>query len=125
MPLTSPIVLAKIVTTGNATFHPLKTLPDGKTYLEAAATLTEPWYMTIRHSQTKHKDYGVVDQHLVQCIKWVVNGDGIAMPLVVNQTVRLPRDSAFTDAIKGDTIGMTGGLLYISGERAAVLQGYS
>lgn len=125
MPITSPIVLTKIVSTGNETFSPLKTLSDGKLYAASGATLALPYSLGIRHSVQDIKNVGKVDQHLVQCIRTVLCADGVARSMVVNQTVRVPRDAAFTDAITGDTIGMTGGLWYITAERAALLLGYS
>lgn len=125
MPVTRPIVLAKQGTGGNATFNLLKTLSDGSQYLEDASTTAAPWFMTIRHSSSVHKQYGTVDQHLVQNIRWILTASGVLMPLITNLTIRLPRDAAFTYNIQSDSACMPGKLIDDNEERVAVLLGYS
>lgn len=126
MPLTSPIVLTKIVSTGNETFHPVKNLPDGRIFLAASVTdAAQPWSMKILHSKQTKSGIGVVDRHLVQCTRTVKGADNVYRTMVVNTTVELPQDAAFTTAIVGDTIGMTGGLWALTNERAALLLGFS
>lgn len=126
MPITRPIVLANVVGGGNETFNFLHELPDGARYLAASATDPSlPWLLNIRHSNQNVKGVGIVDQHLVQSVRSVLCADGVIRSMVGNNTVRVPRDAAFTATIKANTLGVTGSLWYLTDERAALFLNFS
>lgn len=124
MPLTRPIVLAKIVSAGNENFNLLGPIPGGHRYLADSHTSAAPYSFDIKH-QTQKTSTGLVDRRNILVSRSVLCADGVYRRVTCNHTITVPQDSAFTAAILGDTIGMSGGLWYISGERAALLLGYS
>lgn len=76
---------------------------QGTRRIDVATNLAAPAHLTIRHS-TAGKGADVVDRHLVQFTRTVVDANGSPRTLTVNFTMQVPRSSAVTSQIVKDQI---------------------
>lgn len=76
---------------------------QGTRRIDVATTLAAPAYLAIRHSQAG-KGGDVVDRHLVQFIRTLVDSNGVPRTLTVNLTLAVPRNAVITSQIVKDQI---------------------
>jgi hypothetical protein len=125
MPITQPLLLTKNFTTGNETFTKQKALPDGAVYLSNSATAANPESLTIRHSTQNVNGIGNVDTHLVQVKRRVTCADGVRRDIVINVTMRIPQDAAFTNNLVEDVAGYAANMLIVDNERNSLILGFT
>lgn len=75
----------------------------GSRRIDIATTLTEPAFLSIKHSQSG-KGADTIDRHLVQFTRTKADSNGIPRTLTVNLTIAVPRSSVITGTIVNDQI---------------------
>jgi hypothetical protein len=114
MALTDDLVLDD-VSGDDVTYRLTTRQADGSKRIDIATTLSEPAFLTIRHSQTG-KGSDTVDRHLVQFTRTKMDVNGVPRTLTVNLTISVPRTSVITSTIVNDQVAnlidflMSGGL---------------
>jgi len=76
---------------------------SGSKRIDVATTLSEPAFLSIRHSASG-KGSDIVDRHLVQFTRTKNDSNGTPRTLTLNLTVAVPRNSAITSTIINDQI---------------------
>lgn len=85
--------------TYNLVFNPGN---DGTKRLDAATTLAEPGYFTVKHT-VSGTGPGAVDRHLVSITRTLMSA-GSPRTLTVNLTIAVPRDVVITNQIVFDAV---------------------
>lgn len=76
---------------------------QGTRRIDVATTLAAPAYLAMKHS-TAGKSGDMVDRHLVQFNRTLVDTNGVPRTLTVNLTLAVPRSSIITSQIVKDQV---------------------
>lgn len=100
--------LAETITLDNAdgvdvVFKRTRNTADGATYIDQSTTLVNPYALSVKHS-VAGKGSEMVDRHLFQLQRTVINSSGQTRNITVNLTMAVPRDTAVTTTMIHDMV---------------------
>lgn len=87
----------------DSTYRLVSNHTDGTRRIDIATDLSEPAFLTIRHSQSGSGNK-VVDRHLVQFTRTFTDSLGATFVVTTNFTVAVPRTGAVTAADVADEV---------------------
>lgn len=102
MAFTSDLVLDD-ASGDDVTYRLVSSDNTGTKRIDIATTLAAPAHLAIRHS-VAGKGADIVDRHLVQFTRTIVDTNGSPRTLTVNLTLAVPRSSVITSQIVKDQI---------------------
>jgi len=85
------------------TFNLLYKDINGTKRIDVAGTLTEPGPNVIKHT-TSGQGVNIVDRHLIQFSKTLLDALGVPRTATVNMTIALPRSVVLTNTVVADLI---------------------
>lgn len=87
----------------DVTYRLVSTDNQGTRRIDIATNLSAPAHLAIRHSTTG-KGADIVDRHLVQFTRTIVDSNGSPRTLTVNLTMAVPRSAVITSQIVKDQV---------------------
>lgn len=87
----------------DVTYRLFRSDASGTSRIDVATTLAAPALMSIKH-QVQGKGAAAIDRHLIQFSRTVTDANGLAVTLIVNFTLAVPRNAAITPQIVYDQV---------------------